>query len=276
MRGGQTACDQNAASTGWINGMAATPHGQQGALLTGATLQTLRTAGDCGASLPCGACPVRAHAVCNAVPSAELNRLAALATTLHVARGQTFVREGAPAEHFSILVQGSAKLYKRLPDGRNQIIGFGYAGSILGLTVSKGYVFSAEAIEPVWMCRLSQRLLCELFLEFPALQGRLLEVAASQLAQAHDHMLLLGRKSAAERFASFLHFQTTRRQPRNVVWPRIRLPMSRSEIADYLGLTVETVSRCCAALRRHGVIAIPNVHEIVILDLGRLEALARG
>jgi CRP/FNR family transcriptional regulator len=226
--------------------------------------------------LPCGSCEVRANGVCNGVSRPDLPRLAALATIVEVSRGQTFILEDAPAEHFCILILGSAKLYKLLPDGRRQIIGFAYSGSFLGLAVSEGYAFSAEAIEPIRMCRMSRARLQTVLSDFRTLERRLLDVAVHDLVRAQEQMLLLGRKTVSERVASFLVFQTTRPQPRDVRWPRIHLPMSRIDIADYLGVTVETISRALAKLRECGVIAIPNVHELVIIDLPRLEALAHG
>ena len=108
------------------------------------------------------------------------------------------------------------------------------------------------------------------------MKQRLLEVAVSKLVLAQEHMVLLGRKTTIERVASFLLFQAKRPQPRGVLPPRIHLPMSRLDIADYLGMTVETVCRSLTKLAKSGVIAIPNVHEVVILDRSRLESLAQG
>ena len=233
---------------------------------------------DCtGSVLPCGPCKARACGVCGAVARSNLTRLAAVAAIVEVSRGQTFIHEGAPAEHFCILIQGSAKLYKLLADGRRQIIGFGYAGSFLGLAASEGYAFSAEALESIRMCRLSRQRLLPVLADSHAMEQRLLEVAVQDLVRAQEQMLLLGRKTATERMASFLLFEAAQAQSLGVVRrPRIRLPMSRSDIADYLGLTVETISRTLAKLKKRGVIAIPNVHELVILDLSCLDALARG
>src|SRR5208337_264941 len=181
---------------------------------------------------PCGA---RAYGVCGTVARPQLPRLAALATIANACRGQTFMHEDAPAEHFCILIQGSAKLYKLLPDGRRQIVGFGYAGSFLGVSAPEYYAFSAEAIEPIRMCRPSRRGLLRLLSDSDAMRQRLFEVAVNKLVLAQEHMVLLGRKTMIERMASFLLFQAKRPQPRGVLPPRIHLPMSRGDIADYLG-----------------------------------------
>jgi len=226
--------------------------------------------------LPCWQCGARSYGVCGGLARPELPRLASLVTVAKASRGKIFIHEGASAEHFYILIQGSAKLYKLLPDGRRQIIGFGYVGSFLGLADSENYSFSAEAIEPMRMCSLSRRSLQSLLSHSGALQQCLLEVAIHELALAQEHMMLLGRKTTIERVASFLLSQTKCPQPRGVLPPRIRLPMARGDIADYLGVTLETICRTIAKLAKRGVIAIPNVHEVVILDPSRLAALAKG
>src|SRR5271166_3871071 len=215
---------------------------------------------------PCGPCMARAYGVCAAVVHSDLARLAALANIVKVSRGQVFLHEDKLADHFYILTVGSAKLYKLLHDGRRQIIAFAQVGSFLGLVASERYAFSAEAIEPSRLCRLSRSRL-QLFLsDQPAMAHRLLNVAVHDLARAQEQMILLGRMTATERLASFLLFQTTCRQPRSIRPPRIHLPMSRTDVADYLGLTTETVSRSLATLKKFGAIVVPNVHEVVVLD----------
>jgi len=225
---------------------------------------------------PCGPCEARTYGICSYVGHADLARLAALATIMDLSRGQTFIHEDLPAEHFWILILGSAKLFKLLPDGRRQIVRFAHAGNFLGLSASDRYGFSAEAIEPIRVCRISQRRLQAALSTFGAMEQRLFEVAVSELAQAHEQMLLLGRKTAIERVASFLLFQTSCPQPRRVRAPRIYLPMCRGDIADYLGLTVETIIRSLAKLEKLRIIVVPNVREIVVLDSCRLAALAHG
>ncbi len=124
------------------------------------------------------------------------------------------------------------------------------------------------------MCRLSRRRLSIVFAKIPLLERRRLLAAADDLALEHRQMLLLGRMKATERVASFLLDQMTRVQPRGIQWPRVYLPMSRSDIADHLGLTTETVSRALGTLTRLGIIAAPNLHEITILQEERLAAHA--
>ena len=226
--------------------------------------------------LPCSRCQVRGHGVCSVVSRDDLSRLAALATIVDVAPGQTFVDEGAPAEHFHVVIAGTAKLYRLLPDGRCQILGFECAGGLLGLAAADGYAFSAEAITPVRMCRISRQKLRKVPRDCREMEQRLLDIAVGDLIKAQEQMLLLGRKTAVERVASFLLLQTACPQPFGIKPPRIHLPMSRVDIADHLGVTIETISRSLAKLREQDVIAVPNVHEIVVLDRPQLEAIANN
>jgi CRP/FNR family transcriptional regulator, anaerobic regulatory protein len=225
---------------------------------------------------PCGHCDARPFSVCNAIPDDDLARLAAVAVVTEVAAGTTFIEEAEPAHSFFNVTRGTAKLFKLLPDGRRQITGFASVGHFLGLAVSDTYAFSAEAIEPVRFCRFPRARLRLLLDDFPAMEKRLLEVAANELVAAQEQMLLLGRKTARERIASFLAMQSCQgvscRQPRM----RFPLPMTRSDIADYLGLTIETVSRTLTRFRSEGLIEIPCQSEVVILNRRKLESLAGG
>ncbi|MDE2005652.1 MAG: Crp/Fnr family transcriptional regulator [Rhodospirillales bacterium] len=224
---------------------------------------------------PCLSCDARADSVCNAVDDEHIARLAEVAVVTTVEPGQTFIEEGDPADAFFNLTAGSAKLYKLMADGRRQITGFVARGHFLGLAVSDTYAFSAEATERVRLCRFTRAKMFRLLADFPALERRLLERAATELVAAQEQMLLLGRKTARERVASFLVAQAAAApcgRPRAV----LHLPMSRGDIADYLGLTIETVSRTLSRLRADRLIEIPNATTLVIRDPGRLVATASG
>ncbi len=236
--------------------------------------------GRLGAAEPCAHCDVRHRSVCSAVSDADLSRLAAVAVVREYERGKTFIDESEPAEHFFNITAGTAKLFKLLPDGRQHVTGFAGIGHFLGLAVSDTYAFSAEAIEPVQVCRFSRTKLRALLDDVPALEHRLLQTACNELVIAQEQMLTLGRKTAQERVASFL-----------LAWSRttgcggpsagrgrdrVPLPMTRGEIADHLGLTIETVSRTFSRFRAGGRIETPSTADVVILDRPWLEALAAG
>jgi len=221
---------------------------------------------------PCGSCGARRASVCAAIDDRDLERLAALAVPTPVPTGRSFITEGDPAEHFFNVTQGTAKLFKLLPDGRRQVTGFAAAGTFLGLAVSSSYAFSAEAVEPTQVCRFSRTRLRHLLDDFPAMERRLLDVASNELVAAQEQMLLLGRKTARERVASFL----LARQSCAAAGRHILLPMARTDIADYLGLTVETVSRTMTRLRKERLIEMPSPTEIVLRNPDGLRELAAG
>ena len=224
----------------------------------------------------CSRCDARHHSVCAAIDDADLALLAETAVTKTVNRGQIFIQEGEPAQDFFNITGGTAKLFKLLPDGRQQITGFAGVGHFLGLAHTNSYAFSAEAIEPVQMCRFSRPRLMALMANFPALEKRLLETACNELAAAQDQMLLLGRKTARERVASFLLARSLQATPCGHPITTIRLPMTRGDIADYLGLTIETVSRVFTQFRNGKHISTPSHADVILLDLDWLRELAAG
>ena len=229
-------------------------------------------------SQPCASCGARSSSVCAAIEPKDLDRLAALAVPMPVLAGRTFITEGDLAEHFFNVTVGTAKLFKLLPDGRRQVTGFASAGTFLGLAVSSSYAFSAEAVEPSQVCRFSRTRLRHLLDDFPAMERRLLDVASNELVAAQEQMLLLGRKTARERVASFLLAREACAAGCGAPAPggRVLLPMARTDIADYLGLTVETVSRTMTRLRTERLIEMPSPTEIVLRGRDKLVEMAAG
>ena len=231
----------------------------------------------------CVHCQARPFSVCSVIGDADLEKLGAAAVTMSVQPGHTFIQEGDPAEHFFNVTAGTAKLYKMLPDGRRQVTGFAGVGYFLGLAVSSSYAFSAESLDPVRICRFSRSKLRGLLDDFPALEKKLLEVASHELVVAQEQMLLLGRKTARERLASFLVARANL-LPHCAgagaavlgMKERIHLPMTRSDIADYLGLTIETISRTLSRFKAEKMIEIPNNSEIVVLKHAALDDIATG
>ena len=221
-------------------------------------------------------CDVRAITVCKAIADADLKQLATSAVVTEAPAGQCFIDEGEPANSFFVVTAGTAKLFKLLPDGRRQIIGFVGPGHFLGLAVSDTYSFSAEAIEPVRYCQFQRAKLRTLLEDFPLMEKRLLEVASDELAAAQDQMLLLGRKTARERLASFLLAQSRQGLPCGRSRQRFKLPITHRDIADYLGLTMETISRTFTRLHAEGLIDMASHSHMVIRDPSGLEGLAGG
>ncbi len=229
----------------------------------------------------CDDCGARHRGICDALTDEELGFLARIAQRITLPAGAVFIEEGEPAAYVYNVNSGFIRLFKSLPDGRRQITGFAGPGYFLGLASKDKNTFSAETMEPVKLCRFTRSGIAAVFDEFPVLERKLLDVAMHELVLGQQQMLLLGRKTALERIASFLLSWAERlemcasgRLPRpNVAMP---LPLSRTDLADYLGLTIETVSRSLSQLKRDGLIEIPNIHEIVLLRPQALSDIAEA
>jgi len=226
----------------------------------------------CGARVDCAGCEVRPLALCGALEPVDMMVMGTIAHPRRIAAGRQLIHEGDPAEDVFTLTEGMLKLYKLMPDGRRQITGFMIPGDFIGLAYGQSYIYSAEAVTPTTACRFKRSALLEKMVDHPELEHRLLSLASNELAAAQAQMLLLGRKSARERLASFLVGLAERRgigdtQP-------MPLPMSRGDIADFLGLTIETVSRAFTAMRKEGLISLPDKHQVVIADIEALREAA--
>jgi CRP/FNR family transcriptional regulator len=171
------------------------------------------------------------------------------------------------------VLEGVLRLYKLLPDGRRQFIGFALPGDFLGLAGSPQYEFSADAIGAVVLCQFSRASFARFGENRPRFLRRINEFAGRELTRAQEHMVLLGRRSAEEKVASFLIGWRDRLAGIGGAEEVLPLPMGRLDIADYLGLTIETVSRTFTKLERDGIIRILT-GGISLLDAARAEALS--
>ncbi|WP_269513704.1 helix-turn-helix domain-containing protein [Brevundimonas subvibrioides] len=224
----------------------------------------------------CHICGARALSVCGAADDPDLQRLGDLAEVITLKSGAVLIREGEPAPHVFNITGGSLRVYKLLPDGRRQITGFVFAGDFLGLAIGETYVFSAEAMEASTVCRFRKGPFRVLVANSPPLEHMLLHRTSHELAAAQNQMLLLGRKTAIERMASFLLDLPGHDPTRPSAPGHVRLPMKRGEIADYLGLTIETVSRVLTRMKVKGLISIPSQHELIVERPERLRQHASG
>jgi CRP/FNR family transcriptional regulator len=211
-------------------------------------------------------------AICRGLARQAKSRIMAVSTLQKAAPRETIFSEGDEADGVYEVVSGMLQLYKLLPDGRRQITGFLGAGQILGLAPEGHHVYTAEAITNVTLCRYTRAGFDRLIDEVPGLARRLLYVASHELRAAQDQMLLLGRKGATEKVASFLLLMAEQQDCDDEVF----VPMARNEIADYLGLTTETVSRTFTKLKLEGVIGLPTPNQVEIRDSERLEEFAVG
>ncbi len=225
---------------------------------------------------PCETCTARSLTICAGLDSEEQARMSALATTVWVQPHQVLFQEGDTADHVYNITCGSVSLSKSMSDGRRQITGFLGPGDFLGLNTRDTYSVSAEALVDTKVCRFSRSAFRKLLSDMPDLEHRLLAVAETELATAQEQILLLGRKTAMERIASFLLLQVNRVTARGLPPNPIALPMTRAEVADYLGLTIETVSRCFTKLRKLDIISLPASDRVLIKQTERLKALSES
>lgn len=237
--------------------------------------QRVVPAGGLPAPRRCLACDVREQAICGGLACCELSALQAVASFGRVDRGQSLFTEGDAAAYLLTLTEGTVRLSKMLADGRQQITGFAMPGDFLGLAFRDRYPYSADAVTPVAFCRFARGRFEDLVERHPAMERRLLEFAGRELALAQEQMLLLGRKTARERLASFL-LAMAERQAQDDGQPLVTLPMGRADIGDYLGLTIETVSRTLSAFAGEKLIALPDTRHVALRDVAALRALAEG
>lgn len=191
-----------------------------------------------------------------------------------VAAGTIVFAEGDVADSVFEVVSGTLRLHKVMVDGRRQVTGFVSGGRLLGVAQSGEYLCTAEAVTPVVLRRHPRAAFERRIDAEPGLARRILAEMCNDLRRAQDQMLLLGRKSAVEKVASFL--LSLAADEDGDYADSIDLPMSRTDIADYLGLTTETVSRTFTKLRNDGLIALPCPVSVEFLDLDQLEDLATG
>ncbi len=216
-----------------------------------------------------------ALAICHGLGRQAASHVASIGRRVSYGVAKTIFAEGDEANSVYEVVRGILKLYKLLPDGRRQITGFLSAGHLIGLANGDLYLYTAEAVTEVTLCRYRRVLLDRLVDEVPGFARALLAATSDELRAAQDQMLLLGRKDAMEKIASFLLMMADRQ---HALGPsrEIEIPMGRSDIADYLGLTIETISRMLTKLKSQGVIALPTPARIGLRNRERLEDLAAG
>lgn len=225
------------------------------------------------ATVDCAQCRVRALSLCDALDPGELTELDKLATSMSVGAKETLFEQDQPSESVYNVTAGSVRLYKLLPDGRRQVVGFALPGDFLGLSMSEKNAFSADALTPTTACRFSRQDYSAFLDAKPHLLRRLHSMASHELSLAQDQMVILGRRTAEERIAAFLIGLRNRWMRVNGNRVHVPLPMTRQDIGDFLGLTVETVSRLMTRLAREkAIVIVPD--GVRLLDVPRLERLA--
>lgn len=204
--------------------------------------------------------------------SGQLEALECIGTRLSFSRNDEIYIEEAQTDCWYKVVSGTVRVCKLLTDGRRHIAEFCFRGDRFGVDSAGGRLYSAEAVDDVVVMRYPRKTTEGLIERNPAVARLLHEAMLRDLANAHGRTLLLGRLTAAERVASFLIEMFDRDDRARA----LDLPMSRNDIADYLGLTIETVCRVLSIFKRAGIIAIPNPHRIELRDRDALEDVSEN
>lgn len=182
--------------------------------------------------------------------------------------------EGDAATHVFEVVEGVLRVFKIMSDGRRVITGFVYPGDLLGVSLRDRYLYTAEAVTKTKVRRFARTRFQDEINRSPDLRPQLFARLCDEMAAAQDQMVLLARKNAEERVSSFLLVIARRLSGDRQRAPVVEIPMTRLDMADYLGLTIETVSRTMSKLMGRGVIGASGRHSIVIHKLDRLAVLA--
>ncbi len=190
------------------------------------------------------------------------------------AAGQAVFWEGDASAHVFQVVEGCLRLYRILPDGRRAVIGFTFGGEVLGVSFQGPYLYTAEAVTSVRLRRISRKRTIEVAATSWALRQQLMDKMYEEMSAAQDLIIVLGQLSAEERVANFLVSAAQRTGADRSKPVAVELPMSRLDIADYLGLTIETVCRVFSKLKREGLIALEGRHRVVLRGIAALVALA--
>jgi CRP/FNR family transcriptional regulator len=222
-------------------------------------------------NIQCSGCPIRYRAVCSKCEQSELDVLEKMKSYRTYEAGQTIVWAGDQMQFVGSVVTGVAALSQTMEDGRRQMVGLLLPSDFVGRPGRDTSPYDVVAATEVTLCRFQKSPFERLLAQSPAIGSRLLEMTLDELDAARQWMLLLGRKTAREKIASLLSIFANRdaKLKKSPAAGRVQfdLPLSREAMADYLGLTLETVSRQISALKRDGVISLEGKRHVTVPDL---------
>jgi len=206
--------------------------------------------------------------------SEHLQMLREFSSRQQFSRNETIFSEGDTADHVYKLISGSVRLCRHMPDGRRHIAEFMLPGDFIGFVESTENPFTAEAITPVILTSYPRNQFDRLGDANPQVRANLLSLLATRLLIAQQHLFVLVCRNAKERFAEFLLRLAERT---DVLWGApMELTMGRQDIADHLGVTIESICRSIAALKKDGLVTVPNTHQLILNNVAKLRAVADG
>lgn len=222
----------------------------------------------------CDDCPIRHRAVCARCESHEMAQLEEVKYYRTFQAGQTVIWSGDRMDFVGSVVTGIASLTQTMEDGRRQMVGLLLPSDFIGRPGRQTAAYDVTAVSDLVMCCFRRKPFEEMMVRTPRIAQRLLEMTLDDLDAAREWMLLLGRKTAREKIASLIAIIGRRdaelrlRSAGNDL--TFDLPLTREAMADYLGLTLETVSRQISALKKDGVILLEGKRHVTIPDFDRL------
>lgn len=218
----------------------------------------------------CGNCPIRHRAICARCDDDELSQLEAMKVYTSFEAGQPIVWRGDELTHLSSVVVGIASLSRTLEDGRTQMVGLLLPSDFIGRPGREFVDFDVTALTDVTLCQFQRKPFEELVKEVPHISQRFMEMALDELNAAREWMVLLGRKTAREKIATFIEMIVRRdTMPLHGTQDHV-LPLTREEIANFLGLTLETVSRQLSQMKKQGIVSFSDRRSFSIIDLEAL------
>ena len=223
----------------------------------------------------CSLCKIRSYSFCRCLNDDQLEIFSKVSFEKKFTDKVNIFLQNDPSKHLYNITEGNVKIYQLLDDGRIQIIGFLYPGDFFGTYKNNKYNYSAEAIGNLRVCVFDQRVLDKYMDQNPILAKELLNQTSYELTLAQDRMTVMGRLNAIEKISIF--FINISNQRKRIGWQSnpISLSMARQDIADYLGLTIETVSREISKLKTSNIIKIISSKQLFINDIEKLKQISK-
>jgi CRP/FNR family transcriptional regulator len=221
----------------------------------------------------CRECPSRANGFCASLRPADLARLHPHLIRKRLQPGDKIISQGVANDHYFHVVAGTAKLSAVMDNGVEQILGLRFPGDFLGQRFASEAGFTAQAATEVELCKIPRTSL-DALADGSTHVGHLMHrQVVGELEEAREWMLAIARRDARQRVAGLI-YRIARRQPSPKASAHFALPLSRAEIGNYLGLTVETISRQLTALRRDGLITVERKIDVTVINMARLATAA--
>jgi CRP/FNR family transcriptional regulator len=224
-------------------------------------------------ALPCSRCVARGATLCASLADGDMHRLFSLATDQRVEAGEMLLQQELPASHVFSIRSGHATIFRLTADGRRQILAFLFPGDFVGFTSEDRYHYGVSAISPVEACRFERSALEALIEAFPPMDRKLRFTLTRAMDASFELLFSLGRKDALQKVASFLWYVSYRQRKLGQAENPVHLPMRRADVADFMGLTTETVSRTLKVLKQMGAIRLKGAYEVEIADMTRLRSI---